>query len=202
MFCPYDHTEMHQVQIESHYGQPIFLEQCTACGGIWFDESELYRAKQGQAEKIDSLDAESLWSPATLEDTPHVCPRDQETLFRFEDKNFPAGIIVERCPLCDGFWFNRGGFTTFQKARQELLRPKERTPQDLELEAHIKELLAQHRTNNTDSTLSKLGRFLSTPVDENTFLPLENDDPPPMVENAISLILKIIIPLLRTFIFR
>ena len=58
MICPNDNIEMHQVRIESYYGQPIFLEQCENCGGIWFDESELYRAKQGEANKIELLDPE------------------------------------------------------------------------------------------------------------------------------------------------
>ena len=49
MKCPNDSTEMCQVKIEGHYGQPILLEQCKECGGIWFDEMELFSARHGEA---------------------------------------------------------------------------------------------------------------------------------------------------------
>ena len=76
MFCPNENIEMHQVRIESHYGQPIILEQCNKCGGIWFDESELFRAKQGEAEEIELLDSEILRNPSKIEKSVLICPRD------------------------------------------------------------------------------------------------------------------------------
>jgi Zn-finger nucleic acid-binding protein len=202
MLCPNDNTEMHPVKILSHYGQPIFLEQCNRCGGIWFDETELYRTKQGEAEKIESLDSEILWASSTFENSIHICPKDQARLVRFPDKYFPQGIIVERCPKCDGFWLKRGEFTKLQKARQELIRPKEKSPEDIALEENIKQILAQHQTGGTDDVLGRLGRFLSTPLDEQTLLPLETTQLSPQEENTLTFILNILITLLRLFVFK
>ena len=202
MICPNDNIEMHQVKIESHYGQPVILEQCDKCGGLWFDESELYRAKQGEAEKIELLDSEILWASSTIANSKHICPRDQAELSRFTDRYFPEGIIVERCPVCSGFWLNRGEFAKYQKARQELLRPKEKSPEDIKLQEEIKQLLELHQTGGTDDALVRLGKFLSTPLDENTLLPLEAAERSPAEEKTLNIVLNILITIFRAFIFR
>ena len=173
MKCPNDNTEMCQVKIESHYGQPILLEQCKKCGGIWFDETELFSARHGEAEKIELFDSESLWTPTNIEKRSLKCPLDQSELFRFKDRYFLKGIILERCPSCNGIWLNRGDFTRFQQVRQELKRPKERSSKDKRLEEDIRCILSDHRVEAADNTLEKLGRFLSTPIDRATLQPLE-----------------------------
>ena len=172
MKCPNDNAEMYQVTIESHYSQPILLEQCKECGGIWFDETELFSARDGEAEKIEVFDSKSLWTPTNMEKRILRCPLDQSELFRFKDRYFLKGIILERCPSCNGIWLNRGDFTKFQQARQELNRPKERSSKDRRLEEDIKRILAVHRAEATSNTLEKLGRFLSMPIDRATLLPI------------------------------
>ena len=202
MICPNDNIEMHQVTIKSHYGQPIILEQCKGCGGIWFDESELFSAKQGEAEKIELLDSQILGAPSRIEKSVLLCPRDQSRLSRFKDRYFPKGIILERCPSCGGIWLNRGDFTRFQKVRQELQHPEEKTPADKKVEDEIKRILELHRTEGTDGTLAKLGRFLSTPMDRNTLLPLELDETQPEAGKSTNLILDVLMLVLRALVLR
>jgi Zn-finger nucleic acid-binding protein len=202
MICPNDNAEMHQVKIESHYGQPLFLDQCDICGGIWFDELELYKARQGEAEKIEVLNSEILLTPALMENKIHLCPKDQAKLFRFTDKYFPAGIIVERCPKCDGFWLNRGEFTKYQKARQELLRPKEKSPEDKKLEEDIKIILSEYQSGGGNDVLKRLSNFLSMPIDGNTLRPLDSDEKSPEVANTVNVVLNVLTTLLRLFVFR
>jgi len=172
MQCPNDNTEMYQVKIEGHYAQPILLEQCKECGGIWFDEMELFSARNGEAEKIELFDSKSLWTPTNIEKQILRCPLDQSELYRFKDQYFPKGIILERCPLCNGIWLNRGDFTRFQQARQELKRPKEKGFEDKKLEEDIKSILSAHHDEATSDTLEKLGTFLSMPIDRATLRPL------------------------------
>jgi len=172
MKCPNDNTEMAQVKIEGHYGQPILLEQCKECGGIWFDEMKLFSARNGEAEKIEVLDSKSLWTPTNMLDRIRRCPLDQSELFRFKDRYFLKGIVLERCPSCNGIWLNRGDFTKFQHTRQELKRPKDRSAKDKKLEEDIKSIFAAHRTETANNTLEKLGTFLSTPIDRATMQPL------------------------------
>ncbi len=172
MKCPNDNNEMSQVKIEGHYGQPILLEQCKECGGIWFDETKLFSVKNGEAEKIDVFDSKTLWTPTNIVTLIRRCPSDQSELFRFKDRYFLKGVILERCPLCNGIWLNRGDFKNFQHARQELKRPKDRSSKDKKLEDDIKSIFSAHRAETTSNTLEKLGAFLSTPIDRGTLQPL------------------------------
>jgi Zn-finger nucleic acid-binding protein len=161
MLCPNDNTEMRQVKIVSHYGAPIFVDQCEKCGGIWFDESELFRAKQGEAEKIETMDAEKLQTPSTIEDSTLFCPRDEGKMQRFTDKYFPEDIVLVRCELCHGIWLNRGIFTKYQQFRGELMHPKEST-QDEKMKAQREAL---YKGRDTIGTLGRLAEFLSTPIE-------------------------------------
>ena len=205
MNCPNDNTPMHQVQITANYGQPLFLDQCDCCGGIWFDESELYRARQGEAEKVDQIDTYILTSSTPIVNPVHCCPRDGTKLIRFTDPNFPAGIFVERCPACNGFWLNRGEFSKFQHARKETLRAKEPSVEDKKLQEQVQLILAEHHADGNNDTISKLGKFLTTPLDTKGILPLNSQDPDddsPNAGNTISAVLNVLTTLLRLFVFR
>lgn len=137
---------------------------------------ELFSVRHGEAEKIEVFDSISLWTPINIEKQILRCPLDQSELFRFEDRYFLKGIILERCPSCNGIWLNRGDFTKFQQARQEPKRPKERSSKDKRLEEDIKCILSVRHAGAASSTLEKLGRFLSTPIGRGTLLPLEQSD--------------------------
>jgi len=202
MKCPNDGCEMHQVQSTANYGLPLFLDQCDTCGGIWFDESELYRAKQGEAEKIDLLDTYILSASTPVESKAHLCPRDGAQLCRFTDPNFPAGIFVERCPSCNGFWLNRGEFTKFQHARQAMLTPKEPTEADKKLQEQIQSILADQKNGDSESVLNKLNKFLSQPVDGSDSLSLDSNNNSTEGANAVGVILNVATTLLRLFVFK
>ena len=190
------------MKIEGHYGQPILLEQCKECGGIWFDEMELFSARHGEAEKIEVFNSKSLWTPTNIEKRILRCPLDQSELFQFKDRYFLKGIILERCPSCSGIWLNRGDFTKFQQARQELKRPKERSSQDKKLEEDIEHILSEHHAEAASNTLEKLGRFLSMPIDRATLLPLEQSEKQLEQGKAGSLILDVLMLILMALIRR
>jgi Zn-finger nucleic acid-binding protein len=164
MLCPADKTEMRQVKIISNYGLPIVLDQCGRCGGIWFDEAELFRAKQGEAEKIEPVNTDILRSPSIIENPKLICPRDQTVLYQFTDKYFPKDIILERCPTCKGIWLNRGQFAEYQKFRQQIQLPDEKSPEYKKLEERIKHLLEAYHSGSSNETLKNLGEFLNSPV--------------------------------------
>ncbi|OGN97673.1 MAG: hypothetical protein A2Z77_04735 [Chloroflexi bacterium RBG_13_51_36] len=147
-----------------HYGGPIIIDQCEKCGGIWFDEAEPFRAKQGEAEKIEILDTGILRTPSTIENSTLFCPRDDCAMARFTDKYFPRDIVLVRCPSCHGIWLNRGIFTKYQQFRQELMRAK-KSPPDEKLKERIAQLIESHESGRSTGTLRRLGEFLSTPMD-------------------------------------
>jgi len=202
MICPNENAEMHQVVVHSHYGQPISLEQCDKCGGIWFDESELYSAKIGEAEKIEGLNSALLQDSTEITNSKLVCPKDGAELHQFTDRYFPQSIILVRCPVCNGFWLNRGEFTKYQKARKELQSPKEKTAEDKKFEEKVQQLLELHRSGKSSDTLKNLASFLSTQLDENTLRPIESTDTSPAAEKTINTILDVLTTLLSFFVFR
>ena len=193
---------MHRVQITANYGLPLFLDQCDTCGGIWFDESELYRAKQGEAEKIDLLDTYILSTSTPVNSKAHLCPRDGAQLCRFNDANFPKDIFIERCPSCNGFWLNRGEFTKFQHARQAMLTPKEPTEADKKLQEQIQSILADQKNGDNESVLTKLNAFLSQPIDGSESLSPDSNDNSTEGANPVGVILNVATTLLRLFVFK
>ncbi len=200
MICPVDGSEMHAVKIVSHYGQLIILEQCQKCGGIWFDESELFRAKQGEADKIESLDVEGLLAPSSIQAGALVCPKDKAALVIFKDRYFPKDLILARCPSCRGIWLNRGQFSKYQRFRQELQRAKETSPADKKLEERVAQLMESYQSGRSSDTLGRLGNFLSTPVDDTPFA--SDSGAAPAAANAVSLTLNIIFSILRAVFLR
>ena len=194
---------MHQVEITANYGLPLFLNQCEVCGGIWFDASGLYRAKQGEAEKIDLVDTYILTASTPVENKVHICPIDGTQLSRFTDANFPGNIFVERCTECNGFWLNRGEFTKFQHARQVLITPKEPTAEDKKLQEQIQSILAARQNGDTESVLTKLNAFLSQPVGASSNAGyLDADENQSNGANAVGAFLNIAGTLLRLFVFK
>ncbi len=165
MICPNDGTEIHRVKIVAHYGKPITVDQCQTCGGIWFDEAELFRAKQGEADRIEMLDADIIRAPSMIHKSELLCPRDRAVMVQFVDRYFPQDIILVRCRLCRGIWLNRGVFTKYQRFRQGLLQRSQEKSAAEKRRAEIKKLVQSYESGRTTGTLRKLGEFLSTPID-------------------------------------
>lgn len=202
MFCPNENARMHQVAVSSHYGQQVIIDQCEKCGGIWFDAFELYKVKQGEAQEIEELDPDIFTAHSDIDHPTLLCPRDQAALFQYDDPNFPKGLILMRCPKCQGFWLNRGEFTKYQEVRQKLKDPEEKTPEDLKLEEDVKRLLESHRAGNSHDGLAKVGKFLSTPVGDSALFPFDSTRGLSDERNTLDSILSVLILLLRLFVFR
>ena len=192
MLCPNDNAEMYEVRVDSHYGLPVWLDQCPKCGGIWFDKSELFMAKHGEAEKVDLLDTVLLSKKSVMQTAKLICPRDNTELVRFTDRYFPQDIVLVRCPVCDGMWLNRGEFKKFQTVRRELQRSREKSIQDNKFEKDIKNILAMYRSGNTSETITNLGKFLSTPVDELNPQAADEAEAAPAGHTAMDTVLSIL----------
>jgi Zn-finger nucleic acid-binding protein len=176
MICPNDNVEMQQVKVESHYGQTVALDQCPECGGIWFDQFELASVKQGEAEKIELLNVDALRATSPIEKTELLCPKDSAKLVNFEDPFFPKTVIISRCPVCNGFWLNRGEFIKYQNYRESLKQPRVITAEDEKVGQELARMLAENKTEDATEALGKLGSFLSMPMDNVTGSPLEYDE--------------------------
>ena len=169
ILCPNCRTKMHTVETESHYGANIFLDQCPACGGLWFDRRELYRIKDGEAANIhtnvDPLDIDKLGELVPIERNL-ICPNDKAPLQLFGDPLFPKTIEIERCPECGGFWFNHGEFSDFQKWRSKHKKDIESGKNELDTETkeRVNKLIAMHGDKGMYNSIGNLGEFLSQPA--------------------------------------
>lgn len=166
MKCPACDIETTIVQVVSHYGTPVFINQCQNCGGIWFDSDELFRISPKEGDVVDVVDFSKVKALKEITDKPLSCPHDGSTLAVFQDINFPKNLVVENCPLCGGFWFNQGEFKQFEDFREEKIKTSNKDDRMMnpELEKQINKLLDMHSSQNEYTALSNLGKALSTPV--------------------------------------
>ena len=199
MLCPNCKTKMHAVETESHYGANLFLDQCPACGGLWFDKRELYRVREGKATeiraKVDPLDINKLEELVPLE-KKLLCPHDGRQLKLFTDPVFPESIEIERCPECGGFWFNRGEFVDFQKWRRDHKKANKSKKHTLdpELKEKINKLLLTQGDKNGYDSIGNLGRFLNQPVCGSSLKKLhgtKEEETPFMYINIIMALLRL-----------
>ncbi|MGI2336738.1 MAG: zf-TFIIB domain-containing protein [Dehalogenimonas sp.] len=195
MQCPNEKSDLKPVEIQSHYGQPIFLDQCAQCGGVWFDETELFRARQSEASRLEQADTLSFTNRSLVENHDLKCPRDGAQLVRFTDRYFPKELILCRCPACRGIWLNRGQFTKYQGYRKRLLTQQIEQPADKSFQKQLQNLVDEHKSGNSTGTVRRLGEFLSTPVGLGS-------TPNDKADQAVNTFIGLLVTLLRLFIFR
>jgi Zn-finger nucleic acid-binding protein len=201
MKCPNENIEMRQIIVESYYGQKVVLDQCERCGGIWFDKLELYMVKPGQTDKIEKLDFESLNAPSIIENPELRCPKDNARLVQFKDHYFPLDIIIVRCPLCEGFWLNRGEFKKYQDYRQSLQKRNEIVIDD-PTGKNSRGLSFQYQPSESEDTLGRLAKFLSTPMDPYTRLPVGSPQQFTKEQENINTVLNVLTLIIRLLIRR
>lgn len=202
MFCPNEKAVMRQVGVPSHYGQQVIIDQCEGCGGIWFDAFELFKVKLGEAEGIESIDSDRLRVPSAIDNPTLLCPRDRTALVQYKDPNFPRELILTRCPQCQGFWLNRGEFTTYQETRREMMRPREKTLEDEKLGEDVKRMLQSRIDSGTTEALGRLGAFLSSPGHEPVLTPFGASREAAEEGKTLDTVLNVLMVLLRLFILR
>ena len=102
MTCPKCASPMEVVSVGA-----VDVDQCTACGGLWFDLLEEEAVKRAGAAA--ALDAR----PAAGEEQQHLpavrCPRCRAPLLRMVDPGQPH-IWYESCAHCFGSFFDAGEF--------------------------------------------------------------------------------------------
>ncbi len=162
MTCPHEPSELQVVKINSHYDQPIIVEQCVSCGGIWFDADELWSVKSNEAKKIDLLNTTTLRAPSVIKNKTMHCPKDQTKLRQFHDANLPTEIIIEQCPKCHGLWLQRGEFHKYQQHRDKLNEKIELNKKEKKFTQQIDRTLALYSQQPTLDAINRTTAVLST----------------------------------------
>ena len=111
MKCPTCDAEMRIVREAD-----IATDECTACGGVFLDKSELNVLATGMAGDIEfcSRDKDELSDKFGA----RKCPKCADTVMRKVELLRYTDIIFDYCPKCQGFFLDRGEL----KAMNEELR--------------------------------------------------------------------------------
>jgi len=108
LICPECGGALHEVWASANYGRVLMLDQCKACGGVWFDRWELYFVTDRSIKDLEAVDSAAFSAPVAPHPLKGNCPRCEKELARFIDPNLPKDALIERCPGCKGLWLNRG----------------------------------------------------------------------------------------------
>lgn len=112
--CPDCGQTLAEQAIPSHYGAPIPVDRCPACGGIWFDDLELYMA--GAQDLIVAGGRQT--GPPPRADVGE-CPRCHLALRRAAPYGLPADVWLFECATCEGAWVRPADLVRFARHRQQ-----------------------------------------------------------------------------------
>ena len=108
MNCPKCDAAMESVTFQS-----VQVDRCTACGGIWFDASELEELKKIHgSEAIDTGDRETGQKMDPVRKVN--CPVCHTPMIAMSDIHHPH-LHYESCKVCYGAFFDAGEFHTYKK---------------------------------------------------------------------------------------
>jgi len=206
--CPDCGRDLREVIASSRYGIKMKLDQCFECGGIWFDNLELYPLPKDEIERIESIKLDKLQEDSCLGTGKKMCPKCKIELENFKDYNFPKDLEAEHCKECGGIWMNRGEAVEF-KEWQEEKKKSSAYPEEKDKEFHdkMRKLLEGYHDKNFENmgNMGNMGKMLSLRIDpmSNRLLNKsdhEGDDG--NVSQAVSTAVDVIYLLLRLFLGR
>lgn len=126
--CPECGEVCKEVYAEANYGRVLLLDQCNNCGGIWFDNWELYYLKDAEAKRLDTVNLNSFLAKGPAKKGADTCPRHCGIpLEPFQDPNLPADSRISRCKKCNGLWLNRGELVKYEEHKNKLRNRLEKT---------------------------------------------------------------------------
>jgi len=100
----------------------IRIEECSSCGGIWFDRGELDKAKNQTDEDLRWLDFDPFGEEANqflVDADDKTCPRcsaKMDSLFYEESQ-----VIINKCLVCHGIWVPNGQFRKIVKYLEDIV---------------------------------------------------------------------------------
>lgn len=101
--CP--ECQIHLDQIQFH---GVVLDECSGCGGVWFDDGELKRCQAGSTSSLVEL--EDTIAPAVLwhqQDHTRLCPDCNIRLTTYKYQ-YTSDILLDECTGCYGIWVQDG----------------------------------------------------------------------------------------------
>jgi uncharacterized protein len=170
MLCPNCQKQLKEIKGKSHYGATIKLNQCENCGGIWFDDWELFELEEKEVKELEEIEAEKFRESYVDDKKGKMCPVCITPLKRVRDIGIPSAITMEDCQNCGGIWMNHGGTTEYKEYQEKKIEDSKKPKVPDELDLQIRKLLNSQQSSDT---LGSIGRFFSTPISSYDFKPIE-----------------------------
>lgn len=128
ILCPTCRIQMQQHQARGHYGASLIMFQCPSCAGLWLDG----RVARGMSyDSALETDGDSDFEEIIMEPrkTNLVCPGCESMLMEQSGGGLPAGLHIDFCAVCEGYWFDKGELMIYksylEKKRQKTRRDEE-----------------------------------------------------------------------------
>jgi Zn-finger nucleic acid-binding protein len=103
MECPKCQADLATVLVDE-----IEINRCVRCGGLWFDRREDTALMRDAPAAAAAIDTGPVWQSSMHNDQgKSFCPRDGSLMRRLAVPDRP-GMWVERCPTCEGTYFDAG----------------------------------------------------------------------------------------------
>lgn len=107
MNCPKCRTgKLQTLTLKTKQGSPLHVDQCSICGGVWFDHGELDRYLSGTVEVLDAPELHATLA-VELDHREAKCPRCDVTLAKTAAPRNDR-IQGDSCPNCAGLWLDAG----------------------------------------------------------------------------------------------
>lgn len=126
--------------INRHLG-PVAVDECPACGGIWFTKDELRQAKDASDSDLNWLDFEIWKNDRRLVAQPSrgSCPACGRSTAALTCGH--TGVSLDYCDACQGAWLERGDFARLIEALQNEVNSKSFSEYAKETLAEAKEIV-------------------------------------------------------------
>ncbi len=110
MICPKCNEELKKI---SYHG--IELDTCPSCGGLWFDKSELNKAKNARNSNLNWMDID-LWEDDEKFRVSSYSKKCSDCKLPLYEVNYnDSDIKVDICNVCEGVWLDKGEFEKIVK---------------------------------------------------------------------------------------
>lgn len=202
MQCPVDNSKLKKVLLLSHYNAQVFVDQCGICGGVWFDESELFMVKKGQEDKLKYIDSKSFKEISHIKDKDFLCPKDKHKMVPYKDSLLPKEIVIKRCPYCSGLWLNRADFADYQNHRSDLFDKIEGQERDRKLDHQMGKYLDSYSQSDMYNQIGEMGKFLSTPVRQYGYSDYGCSDASQKMANDVASFAILVLRIILSIIFK
>ena len=117
MDCPRCNRPLRQIDLGEFGGEyaSVTIDLCPECEGVWLDRGEL-----DQRDESVWTDAEALSFKGVTGAHPAIaCPKCSITLSTLSPIEM-AGLVIDRCPSCLGFWLDSREVESVQTLASEL----------------------------------------------------------------------------------